>query len=178
HPAAADQPAARAVVGQVAADPATPALCRHSLLRLTRRLQRQPECLRPGAAPGLRRSRFRDPPLRHPRPAVDPGSDPWAADGGQAPRGARRVGWGRERTLQRGDRDLRLRARRAGRRGSDRAGQAEAAGRARTRDAGGGAVTVVVGYIPNEYGEVALSAGIVEARRRGTGIVVVNSTRG
>lgn len=39
-------------------------------------------------------------------------------------------------------------------------------------------MTVVVGYIPNEYGEVALSAGIVEARRRGTGIVVVNSTRG
>jgi nucleotide-binding universal stress UspA family protein len=39
-------------------------------------------------------------------------------------------------------------------------------------------MTIVVGYIPNEYGEAALAAGIEEARRRGTGIVVVNSTRG
>ena len=39
-------------------------------------------------------------------------------------------------------------------------------------------MTVVVGYIPNEYGEAALIAGIEEARRRQTGIVVVNATRG
>lgn len=39
-------------------------------------------------------------------------------------------------------------------------------------------MTVVIGYIPNEYGRAALEAGIVEARRRGTGIVVVNATRG
>ncbi|WP_110239119.1 universal stress protein [Nocardioides gilvus] len=39
-------------------------------------------------------------------------------------------------------------------------------------------MTVVVGYIPNEYGEAALIAGIDEARRRRTGIVVVNATRG
>lgn len=39
-------------------------------------------------------------------------------------------------------------------------------------------MTVVVGYIPNEYGEAALVAGVQEARRRGTGIVVVNATRG
>lgn len=37
---------------------------------------------------------------------------------------------------------------------------------------------VVIGYIPDEYGEAALAGGIEEARRRGTGIVVVNSTRG
>lgn len=39
-------------------------------------------------------------------------------------------------------------------------------------------MTVVVGFIPNEYGEAALVAGAEEARRRGTGIVVVNATRG
>ena len=39
-------------------------------------------------------------------------------------------------------------------------------------------MTVVVGYIPNKYGEAALVEGIEEARRRRTGLVVVNATRG
>jgi nucleotide-binding universal stress UspA family protein len=39
-------------------------------------------------------------------------------------------------------------------------------------------MTVVVGYIPDRYGEAALSAGIEEADRRGTGLVVVNATKG
>ncbi len=39
-------------------------------------------------------------------------------------------------------------------------------------------MSVVVGYIPNEYGEAALSEALLEAQRRGTGLVVVNATRG
>ena len=39
-------------------------------------------------------------------------------------------------------------------------------------------MTVVVGYIPDEYGEAALTAGIEEAERRGAELVVVNSTKG
>lgn len=39
-------------------------------------------------------------------------------------------------------------------------------------------MTVVVGYIPNQYGEAALSAGIAEAQLRGTSLVVVNATKG
>jgi len=39
-------------------------------------------------------------------------------------------------------------------------------------------MTVVIGFIPNPYGEAALEAGIEEARRRGTGVLVVNATRG
>jgi nucleotide-binding universal stress UspA family protein len=39
-------------------------------------------------------------------------------------------------------------------------------------------MTVVIGYIPNAYGEAALDAGIEEARRRGTGILVVNASKG
>ena len=39
-------------------------------------------------------------------------------------------------------------------------------------------MTVVVGYIPDEYGEAALAAGIEEAGRRQTDLVVVNATRG
>jgi nucleotide-binding universal stress UspA family protein len=39
-------------------------------------------------------------------------------------------------------------------------------------------MTVVVGYIPNEYGEAALTEGIEEARRRKTRLVVVNATKG
>ena len=39
-------------------------------------------------------------------------------------------------------------------------------------------MTVVVGYIPNEYGEAALAEGIEEARRRGAGLVVVNASKG
>ena len=54
HPAAGDQPAARAAVGQAAADPATAALRGHPVLRLARRLHRQPERVRPRPAAGLR----------------------------------------------------------------------------------------------------------------------------
>jgi nucleotide-binding universal stress UspA family protein len=39
-------------------------------------------------------------------------------------------------------------------------------------------MSVVVGYIPNEYGEAALTEGLGEAQRRATGLVVVNATRG
>src|SRR4051794_6089854 len=39
-------------------------------------------------------------------------------------------------------------------------------------------MSVVVGYIPNEYGEAALSEALLEAERRGTGVVVVNTSRG
>jgi len=39
-------------------------------------------------------------------------------------------------------------------------------------------MTVVVGYIPDPYGEAALAAGIEEAERRGTDLVVVNATKG
>ena len=38
-------------------------------------------------------------------------------------------------------------------------------------------MTVVVGYIPSELGEAALTAAIEEARRRGTDLVAVNTTR-
>jgi nucleotide-binding universal stress UspA family protein len=39
-------------------------------------------------------------------------------------------------------------------------------------------MSVVVGYIPNEYGEAALTEALAEAQRRGTGLVVVNTSRG
>jgi len=39
-------------------------------------------------------------------------------------------------------------------------------------------MTVVIGYVPNAFGEAALDAGIEEARRRETGIVVVNTSKG
>jgi nucleotide-binding universal stress UspA family protein len=38
-------------------------------------------------------------------------------------------------------------------------------------------MTVVVGYVPNELGEATLAAAIEEARRRGTDVVAVNTTR-
>ncbi len=38
-------------------------------------------------------------------------------------------------------------------------------------------MTVVVGYIPSELGEATLTAAIEEARRRGTDLVAVNTTR-
>ena len=38
-------------------------------------------------------------------------------------------------------------------------------------------MTVVVGYIPAELGEAALTAAVEEARRRGTQLVAVNTTR-
>jgi nucleotide-binding universal stress UspA family protein len=39
-------------------------------------------------------------------------------------------------------------------------------------------MSVVVGYIPNEYGEAALSEALLEAERRGTDVIVVNTSRG
>lgn len=39
-------------------------------------------------------------------------------------------------------------------------------------------MTVVVGFIPGELGALALTAGIAEARLRGTRLVVVNTSRG
>lgn len=39
-------------------------------------------------------------------------------------------------------------------------------------------MTVVVGYIPDEYGEAALAAALEEATRRGTDLLVVNASRG
>jgi nucleotide-binding universal stress UspA family protein len=39
-------------------------------------------------------------------------------------------------------------------------------------------MTVVVGYIPNQHGEAALTAGLAEARLRGSDLLVVNATRG
>lgn len=39
-------------------------------------------------------------------------------------------------------------------------------------------MTVVVGYVPNQFGEAALDAGVQEARRRGVRLVVVNTSRG
>jgi len=39
-------------------------------------------------------------------------------------------------------------------------------------------MSIVIGYIPNQFGEAALTHGLAEARRRGTDVVVVNSTRG
>jgi len=39
-------------------------------------------------------------------------------------------------------------------------------------------MTVVVGYIPNEYGEAALTEAVAEAQRRGSRVVVVNTTKG
>jgi len=39
-------------------------------------------------------------------------------------------------------------------------------------------MTVVVGFIPDKFGDAALAEGIEEARRRRTRLVVVNATRG
>ena len=39
-------------------------------------------------------------------------------------------------------------------------------------------MTVLVGYIPDQYGEAALAAGIEEAQRRRTGLLVLNASRG
>jgi nucleotide-binding universal stress UspA family protein len=39
-------------------------------------------------------------------------------------------------------------------------------------------MTVVVGYIPDKFGDAALGAGIEEARRRETDLVIVNATKG
>jgi nucleotide-binding universal stress UspA family protein len=39
-------------------------------------------------------------------------------------------------------------------------------------------MTVVVGYVPNQYGEAALTLGLQEARDRHHKVVVVNASRG
>lgn len=39
-------------------------------------------------------------------------------------------------------------------------------------------MTVVVGYVPNQYGDAAVDAAVEEARRRRTRLVVVNTSRG
>lgn len=39
-------------------------------------------------------------------------------------------------------------------------------------------MTIVVGYVPNEYGEAALEAALAEARRRRLKVVVVNTSKG
>jgi nucleotide-binding universal stress UspA family protein len=39
-------------------------------------------------------------------------------------------------------------------------------------------VTVVIGYVPNQYGEAALSVGLREAETRRLSVVVVNASRG
>jgi len=39
-------------------------------------------------------------------------------------------------------------------------------------------MTVVVGYLPNQYGRAALAEAIAEARLRGRRLVVVNATKG
>jgi len=39
-------------------------------------------------------------------------------------------------------------------------------------------MTIVAGYIPNQYGQAALAAGISEARLRSQKLVVVNATKG
>jgi nucleotide-binding universal stress UspA family protein len=41
-----------------------------------------------------------------------------------------------------------------------------------------GASVIVVGWTPDEFGEVALHRGVEEARLRGGRVVVVNATRG
>ena len=39
-------------------------------------------------------------------------------------------------------------------------------------------MTVVIGYIPNPYGEAALQVGLQEAEARNLRVIVVNATRG
>ena len=39
-------------------------------------------------------------------------------------------------------------------------------------------MTVVVGFLPNQYGKAALAEAISEAKLRGRRLVVVNATRG
>lgn len=39
-------------------------------------------------------------------------------------------------------------------------------------------MAIVIGFIPDQYGEAALAHGLDEAARRRTGVVVVNSTKG
>jgi nucleotide-binding universal stress UspA family protein len=39
-------------------------------------------------------------------------------------------------------------------------------------------MTVVIGYLPNEYGEAALTLGLREAQTRGTDLLVLNTSKG
>ena len=39
-------------------------------------------------------------------------------------------------------------------------------------------MAIVIGFIPDQYGEAALAYGLDEATRRKTGVVVVNTTKG
>ena len=39
-------------------------------------------------------------------------------------------------------------------------------------------MTLVIGYVPNQYGDAALTVGLQEARERHHTVVVVNATRG
>jgi nucleotide-binding universal stress UspA family protein len=39
-------------------------------------------------------------------------------------------------------------------------------------------MAIVIGFIPDQYGEAALAHGLEEAARRNTGVVVVNTTKG
>ena len=39
-------------------------------------------------------------------------------------------------------------------------------------------MTIVAGFIPNQYGQAALAAAVSEARLRGQKLVVVNATKG
>ena len=39
-------------------------------------------------------------------------------------------------------------------------------------------MAIVIGFIPDQYGEAALAYGLDEATRRETGVVVVNTTKG
>ena len=39
-------------------------------------------------------------------------------------------------------------------------------------------MTIVAGFIPNQYGQAALAAGISESKLRGLKLVVVNATKG
>lgn len=39
-------------------------------------------------------------------------------------------------------------------------------------------MTIVVGYTPNEYGDIALAHGIDQAKKRRSALVVVNATKG
>ena len=121
-----------------------------------------------------------DPAVRHPGAAADPRRHPRAPHGAQAPRGAGPV---RAATSA----GCSTRASRSSStswscwRSSSRscwAGCDRAVPSETLVEGGVRAMTVVVGYIPDQYGEAALAAGIEEAGRRQTDLVVVNATKG
>ena len=100
--AAGHQPAARAALGEAAADPTAAAVRRHPVLRHPRRLLGELRPVRPRAAAVLRRRRVRDPAVRHPGAAADPRRHPRSPHGAEAARGARPVRRRRQRAVQRG----------------------------------------------------------------------------